>query len=155
MYLYQNQNINTEKIMRKFTAVLLAVMCCFAFTLTAAPKKKSFNPFKTELKKIEKVNKDIAKAEEKDESNEKKDALKRKLKDAEEKLEKKKERLTKRTEKEISELEKKIAKLQEAEKPTEKLDQLLTEKKRFLKNLAVWVEGDEPEEDEEEESSGE
>ncbi len=153
MAFYPENNLNAkinEEItaMKKITAILLAAVFCFAFTLAAAPKKKSFNPFKSELKKIEKVNKDIEKAEEKKESSEKKDALKDKLKDAEEKLAKKKERLTEKTGKEIADLEKKIEKLKAAEKPTEKLESLLAEKQRFLKSIPIWADGDEPEEDE-------
>ena len=70
--------------MKRILWIAIAVLCCLSFTLAAAPAKKAKvpNPFKNHLKKIEKIQKDIKKAEEKNESTEKKDALKDKLEKA-------------------------------------------------------------------------
>lgn len=149
--------------MKKILKALLALLVITGMTaiVEAAPlqlKKKS-NPFKADLRKIEKAEKKIEEAEADDESSSKIKKMEEKLEKMKEKLAKKKQRLQERTEKELAALSAKLEKEKSKETPNErnvaKLEEQIKEKESFLKNLSAWAKGEDPEGSDDEKSDDE
>lgn len=144
--------------MKRILKTMLALIVITSLTAVvdaSAPLslRKKGNPFRSDLKKIEKLEKDIEEAADEDgEYSEKKKKLEKRLKDTKERLSKKIVRLQERTEKELEKLNATLEKEKEKEKVNEKkvktLEEQIAEKEVFLRSIPAWSKGENPDSEE-------